>query len=167
MSEPTDVFGVAYATVKDTRVGDVLKTDDGFTCMEPGSLKVVKGHDLNEGDGEGLYIECDEGHHGLAGQYEPHEDGDYYVGLYPINTDTDVVAIDDAVLDLGKKYQACIAEVAASLEEMIEIYRDEVKYGVGVPYDEQPECIRRAMDALRDWKAAEKKVSDYAWDEKL
>lgn len=77
MSEPTDIFGEAYALVKDTVVGTALKTDDGFTCMEPGAIKVVKSAS------GALYVECDEGHHGLAGQYEHHPNGDYYVGLYP------------------------------------------------------------------------------------
>jgi hypothetical protein len=42
------------------------------------------------------------------------------------------------------------AEAIASLKEMVSIYGEEgARGGVLVPYEEQPTCIRRAMDAIR------------------
>lgn len=43
-------------------------------------------------------------------------------------------------------------EVVAALEEMVSIYQDEIAGGVPMDYEDQPSCIRRAMDALSNYK---------------
>ena len=42
--------------------------------------------------------------------------------------------------------------VVAALEEMISIYQDEIRGGVPMEYEDQPECIQRAMDALNNYR---------------
>lgn len=63
------------------RPGTILITDDGFTCMGDHERKVVK----FEPDGA-LYVECDQGHHGLDGQEcnagEHGVDYDHYIGFW-------------------------------------------------------------------------------------
>lgn len=56
------------------KVGDVLVTDGGFTCMGDGERKTVKSC------AHGLYIDCAEGNHSLAGQIGDHGE---LLGLYP------------------------------------------------------------------------------------
>jgi hypothetical protein len=68
-----DNFGRPWARVSDTKPGDILECDAGFSCLVPSSLRVVKLY--NE---TGLYIQCLEGMHFLDGQ---EQDG-YYIGLY-------------------------------------------------------------------------------------
>ena len=47
--------------LSDVKVGDVVYTDGGFTCMSPGPKKV-------KGDVTGLYLCCAQGRHYLDGQ---------------------------------------------------------------------------------------------------
>lgn len=57
--------------ISDVKVGTVLFTDGGFTCMRPNSIATVYG------DASGLFVRCDDGDHYLDGQ----EDGEVYVGF--------------------------------------------------------------------------------------
>lgn len=41
--------------------GDIVTLDAGFTCMTPGPQTVAQ-------DQNGLYVECEHGHHYLDGQ---------------------------------------------------------------------------------------------------
>lgn len=69
-----DVNGKPWATVEETKAGDVLVTDGSFTCM----VKRVDRQVFE--DGGGLYVTCMEGRHYLFGQLS--EDKTCYVGLY-------------------------------------------------------------------------------------
>lgn len=69
-----DVHGKPWALVSETKVGDVLITDDGFDCMKEGVTKKVR----VAADGT-LYVCCNKGKHGLDGQLS--NDGTEYVGL--------------------------------------------------------------------------------------
>lgn len=48
--------------LSEIRVGDLLKVDDGFSCVPPNSLVTVYRCK------RGLYFECTEGRHYLDGQ---------------------------------------------------------------------------------------------------
>jgi hypothetical protein len=63
--------------VADTKPGDVLEADGGFTCMKKGTRRIV------QRAADGLYIICSHGRHGLAGQLS--DDSTHYVGLYPVS----------------------------------------------------------------------------------
>ena len=52
-----------YAKLAAVAAGDILVTDGGFTCMRAGERKEV----LRDAHGA-LFIECNEGYHGLNGQ---------------------------------------------------------------------------------------------------
>lgn len=54
--------------LEDLKVGDTVLTDDGFTCMK-------EGHHTVRGDGNGLFLECDEGKHYLEGQEDDETGG--------------------------------------------------------------------------------------------
>lgn len=62
-----------YVKISQVKVGTVLRTDGGFTCMKENELKVVQ-EDPKDHD---LYISCDQGQHFLAGQIKD----DYLIGL--------------------------------------------------------------------------------------
>jgi len=51
------------ATLHNTKAGDTLLADDGFTCI-PGDGEVV----VQQADDERLYVPCSEGRHYLEGQ---------------------------------------------------------------------------------------------------
>ncbi len=72
---PTD--RAAYARAADVKVGDVMITDGGFTCMPAGAEKIVQADEESE-----LCIPCDHGLHKLEGQlgYTDETEG-LYVGL--------------------------------------------------------------------------------------
>ena len=68
--------------ISDVKIGTVLFTDDGFTCMGPGRMRTVYR------DEHGLFVTCDDGRHYLDGQLlsegpEELADGeeDAYVGF--------------------------------------------------------------------------------------
>jgi hypothetical protein len=63
-----------FAMIKDVASGDTLRTDDGFTCLEP-----FEEYEVKEDD-NGLYIECSEGHHYLDGQIHRN----VYIGLQKV-----------------------------------------------------------------------------------
>lgn len=44
---------------------------------------------------------------------------------------------------------AAAPNLHAALAELIEVYQDEERGGVPLDFDEQPDCIQRAMTALR------------------
>lgn len=69
-----DKQGREYATIKDTKVGDLLEADGDFTCIIPHAIVEVAA------DEEGLWVPCKEGRHHLHGQIEDN----YYIGLYPV-----------------------------------------------------------------------------------
>lgn len=70
-----DTRGRAYARISDVKVGSKLECDGGFTCMKKGEVKVAYADAAGD-----LYIPCDGGAHGLAGQIK----GKHYIGLYPV-----------------------------------------------------------------------------------
>lgn len=59
--------------LRDLKAGDSVFADGGFTCLRGGFHFV-------EADGDGLFIQCDDGKHYLVGQ--ENENGEL-VGLYP------------------------------------------------------------------------------------
>lgn len=69
---------MGYAKVSETVEGDVLVTDCGFTCMQPGVEKEVKLFRVPDASG-GLYLDCQNGKHFLDGQINNHDE---YVGLW-------------------------------------------------------------------------------------
>lgn len=69
-----DKQGRPYARLGELNAGDTVTVDGDFTCIEPWSHHVVKR------DGAGLYIECKEGEHHLAGQQDG--PGDHLTGIY-------------------------------------------------------------------------------------
>ena len=54
------------------KIGTVLFTDDGFTCMGSGRMRTVYR------DEHGLFVSCDDGRHYLDGQ---ETDDGHYVGF--------------------------------------------------------------------------------------
>jgi hypothetical protein len=71
-----DTNGRAYASVAETKAGDVLEADGSFDCMLQGERFEV----FSEGDM--LYVRCDQKHHALSGQLN--DAGTHYVGFYPV-----------------------------------------------------------------------------------
>lgn len=69
-----DKQGRPYARQSELKAGDTVTVDGDFTCLKPWTQHVVKE------DGLGLYLECKEGEHHLAGQ----QDGpsDHYTSIY-------------------------------------------------------------------------------------
>lgn len=65
-----DAYGTEYARLCNLQVGDIIRVDDGFSCMKKWSLKEVKSDKLGF-----LYIECKKGNHYLT-------DEDYQIGIY-------------------------------------------------------------------------------------
>lgn len=47
--------------LSDLKAGDIVYTDDGFTCMKEGQHVV-------QGDADGLFLKCADGQHYLEGQ---------------------------------------------------------------------------------------------------
>lgn len=73
---------VPFAKEGEVKVGSVLRTDSGFTCMPDGAEKTVyRGEPSYEGD-KCLYVSCEHGGHALDVQLE---DGEY-VGLYLVRS---------------------------------------------------------------------------------
>lgn len=64
-----------FATVANTKAGDVLIADGGFTCLKDGVARKV----FTDKDGH-LFVRCKEGQHGLAGQVSLNNK--WYVGFY-------------------------------------------------------------------------------------
>lgn len=73
-----DKQGRKYASVATTKVGDMLETDGGFTCMKEGVRRVVQGGK----ERANLYIKCRSSKHYLNGQLS--DDATHYVGLYKV-----------------------------------------------------------------------------------
>ena len=67
-----DSSGREYARVAETRIGDTLIADGGFSCLKKGTRRVVQ---------HGRQIACSMGWHVLDGQIS--KDGTHYVGFYP------------------------------------------------------------------------------------
>lgn len=77
-----DTNGRPYALVDETKEGDILICDGGFTCLNKNDEKVVKNDPSH-----GLYIDCNDergGKHFIDGQIEESdvEERRYYMGLY-------------------------------------------------------------------------------------
>lgn len=49
--------------ITEVKVGDKLVADGGFTCIKEGQVVEVKKNAT-----DGLYVDCDYGHHSLEGQ---------------------------------------------------------------------------------------------------
>lgn len=69
-----DKKGRAYAKLSQLKAGQMVWVDGGFTCLPPWTKREVKQ------DADGLYIDCSEGTHHLAGQAD---DGEHCIGIYP------------------------------------------------------------------------------------
>lgn len=69
-----DTAGRAWAKLSQTKAGDKLIPDGGFTCMRKGLPLTVQQH------ATGLYVECDCGFHFIEGQAD---DGEHMIGFYP------------------------------------------------------------------------------------
>lgn len=72
-----DISGRPYATVADTKAGDRITVDDGFTCIALGTERIICENE------DGLYFLCREGHHYLAVQKSA--GGTCYIGVYPLS----------------------------------------------------------------------------------
>lgn len=68
-----DKQGRPYAKMSELKAGDVVEIDGDFTCMKPWTKQPV------QNDKDGLFLECEEGHHYLSGQAD---DGEHCVGVY-------------------------------------------------------------------------------------
>ena len=71
---PENAFG-RRLRLHNLAVGMTVRTDDGFTCLEPG-LQIVRKDPEN-----GYYISCQDGRHYLDGQVD-HDDPELLVGVY-------------------------------------------------------------------------------------
>lgn len=49
--------------ITDIKEGDLITLDGGFTCAKAGQVLVHK-------DSQGLFFQCDEGHHYIEGQLD-------------------------------------------------------------------------------------------------
>ena len=67
--------GPAILAIDAVKVGDLLRADGGFTCLNDGELCLV-----HEGPSGGLYVECRSGQHFLDGQIN--EAGTAYTGFW-------------------------------------------------------------------------------------
>ena len=63
-----------YARYKDTHVGDLLRAEHGFNCLECGGVYRVE-----KDDEEGLFLQCERGRHYLC---EHCNAMDEIIGLY-------------------------------------------------------------------------------------
>ena len=72
-----DLQGREYLTTNQAKAGIEIEVDGDFTCIKKGEKRII--NSSHEGV---LSFECSEGHHDLDGQLS--DDGNYYVGLYPI-----------------------------------------------------------------------------------
>lgn len=77
-------------------------------------------------------------------------------------TKADGVCTDAGLIGFGDwaaQYMRAAAQEApdlrAALQELVEIYGEEERFGVLLPADRQPECIRKAMAALASVPATE------------
>ncbi len=73
-----DLAGIEYAKLSEVKEGDVLRCDDGFTCMSMMAAELVV-HKRADGT---LWVPCRAGMHDLDGQCD---DGDHIVGMYKVN----------------------------------------------------------------------------------
>lgn len=73
--EGHDLQGRRYLTVVETKTGQHIKFDDGFTCIGKGAKRMI--HDAG---GDGLYFYFTVGKHFLGGQIS--EDGACFIGVY-------------------------------------------------------------------------------------
>ena len=64
---------VKWATEKSVVAGDRLIADDGFTCIESGTVLIVHEHEVY-----GLHVLCSQGTHSLDGQLN---EANEYVGF--------------------------------------------------------------------------------------
>ncbi len=68
---------MSFAKVSEVKAGDLLVTDNGFTCIKAGKqVKVEQAED-------GLYFKCAHGRHYLSGQIDDLEgmSEEHYIGL--------------------------------------------------------------------------------------
>lgn len=72
-----DIQGREYAKYSQLKAGDKLECDSGFTCLKEGQVIYVRG------EGENLFINCEDGKHSLDGQIYDEKD-DSLVGLYKV-----------------------------------------------------------------------------------
>lgn len=72
-----------WPKIDDLKAGDRLVADGGFTCIRAGCLCTVKWDGdtayRDKSRESGLYVECDDGRHYLAGQVD--DDGGLVVGF--------------------------------------------------------------------------------------
>lgn len=70
-----DTNGRAYLAADTAAAGSRIEVDDGFTCIGEGQQRQIQ-----QDDG-GLFFECKDGQHYLAGQFN--DAATHYVGVYP------------------------------------------------------------------------------------
>ena len=70
-----DTNGRDYLSVADATAGDRVEVDAGFTCIGTEEQRMLGLDD------DGLFFECADGRHYLAGQIN--DAGTHYVGVYP------------------------------------------------------------------------------------
>lgn len=70
-----DTNGRAYLAADTAAPGGTIEVDDGFTCIGEGQQREI------QQDADGLYFECEDGRHYLAGQLN--DAATHYVGVYP------------------------------------------------------------------------------------
>lgn len=80
MHRPTDVYGRPWAHTDELKPGHMIELDDGFTCVAKKRSPKYKRYHRVHRDGGGLYFECKEGKHYLAGQLGEHGE---LIGVYP------------------------------------------------------------------------------------
>lgn len=71
----TDTAGRKYLHEKQLKDGMQVETDDGFTCMIPGTRFVF------QDNGSDFYLRCDEGKHYLSAQLDKKG---FLIGIYPV-----------------------------------------------------------------------------------
>lgn len=70
-----DREGRSYAKLSEVKAGDILETDEGFTCVPKGTHLVMKHPQL------GYFINCTKGQHYIDGQAD---DGETLIGMYHV-----------------------------------------------------------------------------------
>lgn len=71
----------SFAKLSEVAVGDTIKVDSGFTCIEADTESTVL-----KSENEELYFDCKDGRHNLIGQTVMNEESDdTLVGIYKIN----------------------------------------------------------------------------------
>lgn len=69
-----DAKGLPYAKLSELRENEIVRLDEGFTCIGPGHVKLYK-------EAGELAFKCSAGHHFIRGQAD---DGETCIGIYKV-----------------------------------------------------------------------------------